>query len=167
MGNNNGSAMVLVVMILGVVSLIGVGLMSMSRLDIKFSAAIRNYDKMFNLADGANALAVKDLKTMNRQEQANFVGASTRKQTPWASVETSPPNTPVAPTDNIYSANLTGYGGYYTSLILEGYSTEALPGWEAGTRGYQHVFWIGEGRGIVSKNQSIIEAPTQKTEPKY
>ena len=79
MGNNNGSAMFLVVMILGVVSLIGVGLMSMSRLDIKFSAAIRNYDKMFNLADGANALAVKDLKTKDREDQTSFVGASTRK----------------------------------------------------------------------------------------
>ena len=66
-------------MILGVVSLIGVGLMSMSRLDIKFSAAIRNYDKMFNLADGANALAVKDLKTKDREDQTSFVGASTRK----------------------------------------------------------------------------------------
>jgi Tfp pilus assembly protein PilX len=147
MRNNKGSAITLVLIILGVVGLIGVGLMSLSRINTQFTAAILNYDQMFNLADGANAMAYKDLKTRDREDQSNFVGASSR-------------------IDNVYQETMT-MGNYYASLILEGYSTESSPGWETGSRGYYHVYWVGEGKGKRLRSQLLIEAATQKTKPKY
>ncbi len=147
MRNNKGSAITLVLVILGVVGLIGVGLMSLSRINTQFTAAIANYDHMFNLADGANAMAYKDLKTRDREDSANFLGASSR-------------------INNVYQETMT-MGDYYASLILEGYSTESAPGWEAGARGYYHAYWIGEGKGKRLRSQLLIEAATQKSKPKY
>jgi hypothetical protein len=147
MRNSKGSAITLVLVILGVVGLIGVGLMTLSRINTQFTAAIASYDQMFNLADGANAMAYKDLKTRDREDKANFLGASSR-------------------INNVYQETMT-MGDYYASLILEGYSTESAPGWEGGSRGYYHVYWIGEGKGKRLRSQLLIEAATQKSKTKY
>jgi hypothetical protein len=162
MRNTKGSAITLVLIILGVVGLIGVGLMSLSRINTQFTAAIANYDQMFNLSDGANAMAYKDLKTRDREDQSTFLGASTRVRS--APDYCKPGN---LNQDDIYCENVVGAGEYYASLILEGYNTESAPGWEAGGRGYFHVYWIGEGKGKRIRSQLLIEAATQKTKPKY
>jgi|GEM_PF-5361201 len=158
MRNNTGFAITTVLVILGIVSLIGIGLMSLSRINTQFTAAIANYDQMFNMADGANAMAFKDLKTRDREEQASFLGASTRVRS--APGYCKPGN---LNQDDIYCENVRG-AEYYAGLILEGYTTKSLPGWSSE---YYHTFWIGEGKGRRVRSQLLIEAATQKTKSKY
>lgn len=61
MNNNQGSAVAIVLMILAVVSLIGVGLLTQSRMDVQLTSAIRSQDKLFSLADGAASIAYQDI----------------------------------------------------------------------------------------------------------
>jgi hypothetical protein len=58
MKSQKGSAVALVLLILGVISLIGVAALLQSRLDLRFATALQSYDKMFNLADGAAKLSL-------------------------------------------------------------------------------------------------------------
>ncbi len=148
MADNRGSAIALVLMILAVVSLIGVGLITLSRMDVKFTSALNSYDKMFNLADGASTRAFYDLKIKDREQDLSFVGQSVRL-------------------DNIYQANEVAVGNYYSSLILDGYSTEPSSGWEIGNRGYYQEYWIGEGKGKRTSGELVIEAATTKSKSKY
>ncbi len=60
MNTNQGSAVAIVLMILAVVSLIGIGLLTQSRMDVQLTSAIRSQDKLFNLADGAASIAFQD-----------------------------------------------------------------------------------------------------------
>jgi hypothetical protein len=156
MDNNRGSAIALVLMILAVVSLIGVGLISLSRMDVKFTAALKSYDKMFNLADGASTRAFYDLKSRDREQDTNFVGKSVRLDNIYPNPldSTKPPTEPLV-------------GDYSVNLILDGYSTEPSSGWELGTRGYYQEYWIGEGQGIRTSGQLVIEAATTKSKQKY
>ncbi len=62
MNNNRGSAVAIVLMILGVISLVGVALLTQSRIDTKFTAAVTAYDKTSGLADGATARALNWLE---------------------------------------------------------------------------------------------------------
>lgn len=148
MNNNRGSAIALVLMILAVVSLIGVGLITLSRMDVKFTAAMKSYDKMFNLADGASTRAFYDLKSRDREQDTNFVGKSVR-------------------VENVYHGSEVALGDYYSSLILDGYSTEPSSGWELGTRGYYQEYWIGEGKGKRTSGELVVEAATTKSKQKY
>jgi len=62
MENNKGSIIVIVLMVLGIVSLLGVTLISQSKLDLQFSSSVGNYDRMFGLADGAAAYALRSIQ---------------------------------------------------------------------------------------------------------
>ncbi|MGO9116399.1 MAG: hypothetical protein ACLQPD_02185 [Desulfomonilaceae bacterium] len=53
MRHDKGFSIVLVLLLLGIISILGSALMMMSRQDLNFTGAIKNYDKLFNLADGA------------------------------------------------------------------------------------------------------------------
>jgi hypothetical protein len=61
--SNNGSAVAIVLMILAVVSLIGVGLLMQSKMDVRLTSAIRSHDRLFSLADGAASIGYKDVST--------------------------------------------------------------------------------------------------------
>ncbi len=56
----------MVLLVLGVVSLLGIGLLTQSRLDVRMSSAMRSYAKMFSLADGGATIAFQDLDKFNR-----------------------------------------------------------------------------------------------------
>lgn len=63
--NNNGSAVVVVLLFLGVVSMIGAGLILQNKLDVQFNSAIKNVDSMQSLADAGAAKSFQNLpKTM-------------------------------------------------------------------------------------------------------
>jgi hypothetical protein len=142
MGNSKGTAITLVLLILAAVSLIGVGLMTLSRVNTQFTGAIINYDKMFNLADGAGAMAFRDLTIRRRDDQ--FLG--------------------VVPggmrIDNIFQGTEQSVGDYRASLIMWGYTTQAPPGYEQGA--YYPEYWSGEGRGQRVRSQLLVDVSAQK-----
>jgi hypothetical protein len=72
MRNERGNAIALVLLILAVVSLVGAGALMMSRYDLKFSAALRSYDKGFNLADGGSTLSYRDLAKHDREQSLSL-----------------------------------------------------------------------------------------------
>jgi len=66
MTNDKGSIIVIVLMVLGVVSLMGVTLITQSRMDLQFSQSTRNYDRIFGSADGAASYALRYLRNDRR-----------------------------------------------------------------------------------------------------
>jgi hypothetical protein len=52
-----GNAVAVVLLVLGVVSLLGIGLLTRSTMDTRFSAAYKSHERMFSLADGAANIA--------------------------------------------------------------------------------------------------------------
>jgi hypothetical protein len=63
MRNERGNIIALVLLILAVVSLVGAGALMMSRYDLRFTAALRSYDKGFNLADGGATIGFRYVST--------------------------------------------------------------------------------------------------------
>jgi PilX N-terminal len=150
MGNSRGFALVIVLLLLALVSLLGVAMLSMSRMDLKFTAALKSYDRTLNLADGASGMSFMDLRKQDRESQTNFIGQGSVR------------------IDDIYKGTEHKVGDYHASLILQGYDTSAKkqPGWEAGPgsggEGYHRQFWIGEGKGVRTTANLIVEVPTSK-----
>jgi hypothetical protein len=52
-----GNAVAMVLLLLGVVSILGVGLLTRSTMDTRFSAAYKSHERLFSLADGAASIA--------------------------------------------------------------------------------------------------------------
>jgi hypothetical protein len=63
MRNERGNVIAVVLLILAVVSLVGAGALMMSRYDLRFTAAMRSYDKGFNLADGGATIGFRYVST--------------------------------------------------------------------------------------------------------
>jgi Tfp pilus assembly protein PilX len=183
--NDKGYAIVLVLLFLAVISLLGVGLMQMSRLDLQFTGAVKNYNKLFNLADGACAIAYEDLKGVgSRQGQVQYTGPAPLGSGP-ALVPVPPTNTtdadntlwnpltspfsyPYPGKQYLYpgqSAATTGkaatVGKYYVMEYLQGYndSSYQTPGYEAGqgSSGYHMEYWTGEGHANRGQGNLVVE----------
>jgi|GEM_PF-2689421 hypothetical protein len=56
--NDRGNAVAIVLLVLAVTSLIGVGMLTQSRIDVKFATSHKSHATAFNLADGAASLAL-------------------------------------------------------------------------------------------------------------
>lgn len=61
MRNEKGSAVVVVLLFLGIVSMIGAGLMLQSRLDVQFTSAVKGVDTQGSIADNAASIAFKKI----------------------------------------------------------------------------------------------------------
>ena len=66
MRNDRGYAIIVVLLILGLTSILGVGLLTMTRLDTNFTGSSKNYDMLSNLADGACSIAYNDIISQER-----------------------------------------------------------------------------------------------------
>jgi len=75
MNSQKGSAILIVLMVLGVIGMMGVALMIQSRLDLQFSSSVRNYDRMFSAADGAAALGVRFLQQWHNELRSSTATA--------------------------------------------------------------------------------------------
>lgn len=144
--DNRGSAVAIVLMILAVVSLAGVALLTQSRLDIRLTSSIKNYDKMFNLADGGSTISFHDLLTHNRELQY-------------------PSNNKLALFTSQSVSGVPEAGKYSASVVLTGYSTNPQDsrGWDVSQ--YYPEFWIGRGQGTRSAfggAESIVDASVKK-----
>lgn len=134
--------MAIVLMVLGVVSLIGVALLTQSRLDIQFTSSLKSYDKMFNLADGASAISFQDLWRKNRD------------------VGYLPTDSTLGRVTLFSDQTIVGVpeAGKYTAAVeLSGASTDPRlsVGWESG---YFPEFWRGEGTGM--RDQAFESMPS-------
>jgi hypothetical protein len=68
--NEQGNVIAIVLLFLAVVSIAGIGSLMLTRYDMKFSSAYKNYDKSFSLSDGAAVTAYQDLRTHDREQSA-------------------------------------------------------------------------------------------------
>ncbi|MGB6065138.1 MAG: hypothetical protein WBG50_10030 [Desulfomonilaceae bacterium] len=176
MNNDKGYAVVIVLLFLGVISLLGVGLMEMSRLDLQFTGAIKNYNKLFNLADGACGMAFNDMKTGTIADPG-YTGAaglsSGPVQRPFGTNPSDADSTSPLPNPSQYpfpgkegvygqSPTATGasIGKYYALETIQGYDDSAKdqPGWGQGQgdggAGYHMEYWTGTG--YASRNQGTM-----------
>jgi hypothetical protein len=173
MKNDTGYAVVIILLFLAVTSLLGVGLLQMSRLDLQFTGAVKNYNKLFNLADGACSMAFNDLKIADHEEQVYYTGPAPLGSGP-AAVTVPTTNTTDADSP-LYNPNTSPYsypfpgkqqniGKYYINEVIQGYSDSALtqPGWSAGPgsggSGYHIEFWTGEGHASRNQGNLVVEA---------
>ena len=139
MRNNRGYAIITVLLILGLISILGAGLLTMSRLDINFTGAAKNYDVLFNLADGACSIAYNDIV---------FNGVSTNKN--YQSSE-----------GYIGSSNVLAS---YNVLETVQVNTTAPPGYELGQGGgYYTEQWTGQGIASKGVGSLMVEVAILKT----
>jgi hypothetical protein len=114
--NQKGSAVALVLIVLGVVSLIGAAALLQSRHHLWSATAKQTYDKMFYLADGASAVATKELSRQDEDPDVQ-VGSSGKLE----------------PYRNVVDDGATQYvGDYLAQVVFYNYETslEAAQGWE-------------------------------------
>jgi hypothetical protein len=128
MKNERGVALALVVLILGIVSLIVAGVVVQRQFDARFGAAQTNYNRMFNLADGAAALAF------------SYVGLK-------ESVEYTEGQTI---TETVQQGTTSQVGGWSAQTMFKGYETDYQDcgeGYEIGSggEGFYRQFWIAQG----------------------
>lgn len=124
--NNHGSAVAIVMLFLAVISLLGVGLLVQSRLDLNVTSSIRSYEKMFGLGDGGATIAYDNIK---KQDSLMTYDGSIKSQ-------------------YIVQDKSEKDAGAFDSLIkLCGVDTDpqSIPGWEVGT--YFNELWMAEGQG--------------------
>ncbi len=160
MGNDKGYSIVIVLLILGVIGLVGSGLMMMSRLDLNFTGAIKNYDKLFNLADGACGIAYNDLKLADRLD--SYTGRLV-----WDPVAQK--NTKASRLGPLYDKlPEQPIGNYQVYVVLQGFDDSARhqAGWEAGSgsgsEGYHMLDWTGEGRASRRLGSLMVESAVLK-----
>jgi hypothetical protein len=176
MGNDRGYAVVLVLLFLGVISLLGVGLLQMSRLDFKFTGAVKNYNKLFNLADGSCGMAFNDLKIADREQQVYYTGPAPLGSGP-ATVQFDPTKYTTDADSTIPTPNPNAYpypgkqqniGKYYVNEVFQGFDDSAKnqPGWEAGPgsggSGSHMENWTGEGHANRTGGTLAVESATLK-----
>ena len=148
MPNDRGYAVILVLLILAVISILGSALLTMSRLDMNFTGALKNYDMLFNLADGACGMAYNDLITQERT--SGFTGQSGTGR--------------IGPLFNQLAEQPVGTYSVYE--VLQGYNTNAPPGFEIGAGGqggYYTENWTGEGHATRQLGSLMVEVAVLKT----
>jgi hypothetical protein len=134
--SNRGSAVAIVLLILAVTSLIGLGALTQSRLDVRMTSSISNYHMKFGLADGAATVAYYDLKMLNRDMKYDKGGQ------PWIYCKKGDN------WDGDDIKNISTKAGTYSSKVkCTGASTDptAAPGWEIGE--FYPEYWLAEGEG--------------------
>ena len=125
MHRESGSAMVLVLLVLGVVTLLAAGLMVQTRFDSKFNRAQGSYGKMINLADGAARIA---LFGVTYQTPGAYSGEATSVV--------------------IDSQTKSNLGDWKSQAWFLGSTTNPIEmaGWEIGT-GFYLQYWVAQGTG--------------------
>ncbi len=129
--NEKGSAVAIVLMFLGVLSLVGAGLMLQTRLDVMFTRAVESSTSMVGLADGAANKAVKNMPS-----------------TPPANIGADPVVGSTGTEQEVQRA------GHYQlrQIFVAKAPSGALDGFEIsaggyGGGGYYPAYWLAEGYG--------------------
>ncbi len=128
MKNNNGSAVAIVMLVLGIVSLIGVALLTQSRMDMQLTTSLKTYDELVSLAD---ARATDELNKLKRSYHYN------NPEWPEPSVA------PAYPVGFNHPSNVVGRTAFL------GYSVTPGAGWQKGSpgmpAGFQEEHYVVQG----------------------
>ncbi len=152
MRNDKGFSIVLVLLLLGIISILESALIMMSRVDLNFTGALKNYDKLFNLADGACGIAYSDLR-MNDRDPDDYTGQGPARIGP-AILKYDLPEQPI--------------GTYNVFVVLQTFddSGRSQPGFELGTGsggdGYHIQDWTGEGHAVRNVGTLMVESAILK-----
>jgi hypothetical protein len=144
MRNERGSAVVLVLLVLGVITLLAAGLMVQTRYDSKFNRAQGSHDKMVNLADGAARVA---LFGVTYETPGAYSGEAAMVKIEPGPASTDPWKTQVT------------IGAWQSKAWYLGATTnpQDMAGWEIGT-GYYAQYWVAQGtgnRGELDKDSAL------------
>jgi hypothetical protein len=153
--NDRGNAVAIVLLVLALVSLIGVGMLTQSRIDVKFATSYKSHTTTFNLADGAASMALAALSgTLAPMYEGQAV--------------------PIPPFMNANYKNptlLQNRGTYWPVLIFQGPVTDPtrMPGEEVGTRLIESWSAKGSGKrrdtaGIAASNDDVRKGRHMPTE---
>ncbi|MBI5572125.1 MAG: hypothetical protein HY914_19435 [Desulfomonile tiedjei] len=142
MRGERGSALAVVLLILGVLGLLGAGLMVQTRYDTKVVSAQGAYDKMLNLADGAakySLFAVRWLGEPMFAGRPALVGDSGK------------------PAGKVDSQTVTNMGDWTSLAWYLGPETNpwVSPGWESPT--YYMTGWVAKGSATKLKLDAAYE----------
>jgi hypothetical protein len=143
MRNESGSALVMVMGVLAIVSLLGVGLLLQSRSDTKFTRAMSASQHTFGLADGGAAIAIEKIKQWTKQlENEKWTGDVTFKKLAEQPIKT-----------------ITG--DYAASGFFKAYDRTKTKGWDRGA--FLEEYWLVQGRGDNASITTVIDAAIVKT----
>ncbi len=141
--NERGNAVAIVLMVLAIVSLLGVGLLTQSRIDMKFVTSFKSHNTVFNLADGAASLALTRVSfTMAPMYDGN--PAPTLLNATYTDPQ------PVRTLGDPSGSTLSDRGRYWPVMVFRGPITDPtkMAGWELGKEGRSLECWIAQGSGI-------------------
>lgn len=146
--NQRGNVIALVLLLLSVVSLVGAGALLVSRYDLKFTSAVKSYDRGFNVADGAASMSWSDVNKHDREQDM----ALKDLQNPPAALtigchcKDSWKNTSLCTGTTRQTCSRCidrSQGDFDVQVRLMGYDTQTKAGWEAGS--FYDEFWNGNG----------------------
>ena len=147
--NDRGSAVAIVLMFLGVLSLVGAGLMLQTKLDVMFTRATEGSTSMTGLADGAANKAVM-----------------TMPSSPSANIGEDPVVSGTGTEQEVQRA------GYYQlrQIFVAKAPSGALDGFEIsgsgyGGGGYYPAYWLAEGYGwkfVRPDKKKMVQIPILK-----
>ncbi|MFC1833153.1 hypothetical protein ACFL2Q_00280 [Thermodesulfobacteriota bacterium] len=145
MRNQKGAAIAMVLLLLGVISVVGAALILQNKLDIRFSSALKNVDRMLGMADGAASKSFYRLPDMENKS----IGSGRDP----IEIADSNVKTPVT------NVKVAGRGTYsYRAIYMGQAEGSQCPGDEvsAGDGGYSggsianpnaRQYWLAEGVG--------------------
>jgi hypothetical protein len=133
--NQKGSAVALVLVVLGVISIIGAAALLQSRYHLWSATASQTQDKMFYLADGASAISTKELSRLD-DDPIVQVDADTGLPVPARTI--------------IDDAEINKVGSYLAQMVFYNYDTsmEAAAGYE---ESYYVQHWDCQGYSKVKR----------------
>jgi hypothetical protein len=140
--NDRGNAVAIVLLVLAVVSLIGVGLLTQSRMDVKFATSYKSHTTAVNLADGAASLA---LTRVSFTMAPMYEGQAT--PTLLNARYTDPQFVRAGGTPT--GTQLRDRGTYWPLMVFQGPITDPtkMAGWELGKEGRSLECWTAQGSG--------------------
>ncbi len=154
--------MAIVLLVLALVSLIGVGMLTQSRMDVKFATSYKSHATAFNLADGAASLALARV-SFTLAPQYDGHAAPTLLNAKYTDPQyVRGGGTPTGTT-------LNDRGTYWPLMVFQGPVTDPtkMAGWELGKEGRSLECWTAQGSGKrrydtnVTTNWGVATSNTQ------
>jgi hypothetical protein len=146
MRNETGSAIMVVLLFMAVVSMLGVGLLLQTKLDVRFTSSVQGMEKIASLADAGSTTSFKTLPSSVPATQ----GSNPVVYVPLGST-----------TGGITSVQVPTSGTYsYYAIYVGGAPNQLIPGYGVESTGYgggsfYAAYWIGEGLGQQASDDKV------------
>jgi hypothetical protein len=166
-GNDRGNAVAIVLLVLAVTSLIGVGLLTQSRMDLKFVTSYKSHTTALNLADGAASIALTRVSFTMAPMYEGQATPTLLNKTYYADPQY------VKEAGNPTGTALQDRGTYWPLMVFQGPVTDPtkMAGWELGKEGRALECWTAQGSGkrrdtagMATSNEEIRKGRHMPTE---